>query len=191
MMPNNKYERVALQDPGELVLFSQLLKQENVKSYLEIGSKFGGSLWHLARNALPKGARIVAVDLPQGDTHLHLQECVKRLRESKFDIHLFLGDSTNPEIIAKVTELGPFDLCLIDANHTEKYVRADWANYGPLAKIVAFHDISWIAEERAKLGKTLIEVPKVWQELKPQFRHQEIKLCHTKRDNGFGVLWRC
>jgi cephalosporin hydroxylase len=194
---NNKYERRALQDPLELAHFIKLLKGEKISSYLEIGCKFGGSLWQVA-TILPKGARIVAVDLPHGDGSFKesqppLEECVKRLREAlKFDAHLFLGDSTDPEIIAKVAALGPFDACLIDANHTEPFVRADWANYGPLARIVAFHDIGWDAQGREhKMGKLPIQVPIIWNELKPQFRHQEIKLCTTKRDNGFGVLWRC
>lgn len=191
----NKYERLPLQNHFELRKFVELLKSEKVGSYLEIGCKYGGSLWQVA-TILPKGARIVAVDLPHGDGALkesqsHLEECVKRLRKSMgFDAHLFLGDSTSKDIIAKVTELGQFDACLIDANHTEPYVRADWANYGPLAKIVAFHDIGWIAQERVN-KKFSINVPEVWAELKPQFRHQEIKLDPTKRDNGFGVLWRC
>ena len=196
--PYNKYERRALQDPAELTKFIKLLKDEKVSSYLEVGCKFGGSLWQVAQQVLPKGARIVAVDLPHGDGSFKesqppLEECIKRLRKSLgFDAHLFLGDSTDPEIVAKVAELGPFDACLIDANHTEPYVRADWANYGPLARIVAFHDIGWRAEGREqKLGKLPIHVPIIWDELKPQFRHQEIKLCATKRDNGFGVLWRC
>ena len=191
---NNKYERVALQYPSELAMFIRLLKQERVKSYLEIGSKYGGSLWRIALELSP-GSRIVAVDLPHGDQSFkesqpHLEDCVKRLRERKYDAHLFLGDSTDPEIVKRVKELGPYDACLIDANHTEPYVRADWASYGPLAKIVAFHDIGWIAEGRTT-KKYPIHVPIVWAELKKQFRHVEIKHDPTKRDNGFGVLWRC
>lgn len=195
---NNKYERAALQDPAELATFIQLLKREKVTSYLEIGCKHGGSLWRIVTEALPRGARVVAVDLPHGDASFkesqpHLEACVKRLRKSMgYDAHLFLGDSTDSEIVAKVTDLAPFDACLIDANHTEPYVRADWANYGPLAKIVAFHDVGWIAEGRiVKPGKLPIHVPIIWSELKQQYRHQEIKLCHTGRDNGIGVLWRC
>ena len=191
---NNKFERVALQDPAELATFINLLKRENVKSYLEIGSKFGGSLWQIANKVLPKGSRIVAVDLPHGDTSFkesqpHLEACVKHLQKD-YDAHLFLGDSTDQLIVGSVSQLGPFDACLIDANHTEPYVRADWANYGPMARIVAFHDIGWKLEDRSS-KKMPIEVPKVWAEIKDQFKHEEIKLCHTKRDNGFGVLWRC
>lgn len=195
---NNKYERVALQDPQEFAHFISLLRKEKVSSYLEIGSKHGGSLWRIANEVLPKGARVVSVDLPHGDNSFkesqpHLEACVKRLRKSLgFDAHLFIGDSTNKEIIAKVTALAPFDCCLIDANHTEPYVRADWANYGPLARIVCFHDVGWIANGRdTKFGKMPIHVPIIWDELKSQYRHVEIKMCHTKQDNGFGILWRC
>ncbi len=191
---HNKYERRPLQDINELAAFLRLLRDENITSYLEIGSKFGGSLWQVA-TVMPKGSRIVSVDLPHGDASFkesqpHLEECVKRLRKQLgYDAYLFLGDSTDPAIIAQVAALGPFDACLIDANHTEPYVRADWANYGPMAKIVAFHDIGWIAEGRVvKPGKLPIQVPVIWNEIKTQFRYKEIKLC--ERDNGFGVLWR-
>jgi len=192
---HNKYERRALQDPTELAVFLKLLRNENIRSYLEIGSKFGGSLWQVA-TVMPKGSRIVSVDLPHGDNSFkesqpHLEECVKRLRkELGYDAYLFLGDSTDPEIVAKVAALAPFDACLSDANHTAPFVRADWKNYGPLAKIVAFHDIGWVADGRVT-KKYPIDVPQFWDELKIQFsRHKEIKFCQTKRDNGFGVLWR-
>jgi cephalosporin hydroxylase len=189
---NNKYERVALQDPIEFAEFIILLKREGVKSYLEIGCKHGGSLWRIASEVLPKGSRVVAVDLPHGDQSFkesrpHLEACVKRLRKGLgLDARLFLGDSTDPKIIQAVRELGPFDACLIDANHTELFVRADWANYGPLARIVAFHDIAHVVQP--KPPKMPIEVFKVWAELKDQFRNVEIK--HSQGCNGFGVLWR-
>ena len=186
-----KCETAVLQNTIELTTFINLLKTENVRSYLEIGSKFGGSLWQIA-NALPKGSRVVSVDLPHGDTSFKesqqpLEECVAKLKNKFYDAHLFLGDSTDPVIINKVISLGPFDACLIDANHTEKYVRSDWHFYGPLCRIVAFHDIAH--QPRPEPSKKMpIDVPKVWNEIKTGFRHQEIKL--DKRDNGIGVLWR-
>jgi predicted O-methyltransferase YrrM len=189
-----KYERAALQDPAELHKFIKLLKRENVRSYLEIGSKFGGSLWHISK-ALPKHSRIVSVDLPHGDTSFkvsqpHLEACVAHLRKDGYDAHLFLGDSTDPAIVAQVAQLAPFDACLIDANHTEPYVRKDWANYGSLARIVAFHDIAWIEGNHPPSKKYPIEVSTVWDELKQNHRHEEIRLCRTGEDNGFGILWR-
>lgn len=183
-----KYQTEALQHEGEINRLIEILMHEGVLSYLEIGSKFGGSLWKIA-NALPVGSRIVSLDLPWGDksTQPHLEACVRELKKKGYDAHLILGDSTSPEIIAKVKALGPYDAAFIDANHTEPYVRKDWANYGPMANLVAFHDIGWRA--RPQPGKLPIDVPKVWEEIKNDFRFEEIRQC--PRDNGIGVLWRC
>lgn len=186
-----KYQTAMLQNEIELGQFIELLKSENVQSYLEIGSKFGGSLWRVA-TALPSGSRIVSVDLPHGDTSFkesqpHLEQCVEELKRLGYDAHLILGDSTDPAVIERVRELGPYDATFVDANHTESFVRSDWANYGPMCRMVAFHDIGW--KPRPEPSKKMpIEVPKVWEELKTQFRHVEINF--EPRDNGIGVLWR-
>jgi predicted O-methyltransferase YrrM len=162
-----------------------------VQSYLEIGGKHGGSLWRIG-SQLPKGSRIVSVDLPHGDTSFkesqpNLEQCIMELKGMGYDAHLFLGDSTADHIVESVKQLAPFDLCLIDANHTEPYVRKDWANYGPMARIVAFHDIGWRPRPQPS-KKMSIEVPKVWAELKQGYRHVEIRNC--PQDTGMGVLWR-
>lgn len=175
----------ALQDPAELVEFARVIKSESVKTYLEIGSKFGGSLWHVAC-AMYKPSRLVAVDL-QGNPDL--RECCEQLRKLGHDVRLLVGDSVDPKIVAAAGVLGPYDLCLIDANHTEPYVRQDWINYGPMARIVAFHDIGYDLGDRP-VPTWKIEVPKVWNEIKLGYPHREIKLCHTHRDNGIGILWR-
>lgn len=175
----------ALQDTSELVEFVRLVQREKVRSYLEIGSKFGGSLWAVTV-AMQVHSRAVSVDLDGG---ADLKECVSRLQKVGYEVHLFVGDSVDPKIVEEVKCLGPFDLCLIDANHTEPYVRMDWLNYGPMARIIAFHDIAYdLGDRPPKPWK--IEVPKVWNEIKRDYRHEEIKLCHTKRDNGIGILWR-
>lgn len=190
-MTESKHRTAYLQDLGELEKFISLLREEGVRSFLEIGSKFGGSLWRIA-TSLPTGSRVVSVDLPQGDgsfkaTRPHLEACVAELKNTfGYDVHAFYGDSTSDHIVASVRDLGPYDACFIDANHTEPYVRKDWANYGPMCRMVAFHDVGWI--ERVAPGKKPIEVPKVWNEIKRDFRHTEIRMC--PRDNGIGVLWR-
>ena len=38
-----------MQDHEEFDWFLNLMSQENIKSYLEIGSKYGGSLWHISK----------------------------------------------------------------------------------------------------------------------------------------------
>jgi predicted O-methyltransferase YrrM len=190
MMP--KYENAALQNKIEFARFCELLKDNDVRSYLEIGSKHGGSLW-MAAHAMPPGSLVVSVDLPHGDTSFkesqpHLEACVRHLSEEGYKALLFLGDSTDQRIIDSVKALGPFDAVFIDANHTLPYVTKDWENYGQMAtKLVAFHDVGW--KPRPEVSKKMpIEVPMLWNKLKQQYRHQEI--CLEPRDNGIGVLWR-
>lgn len=185
---NNLYQTKALQIDAELDWLIAFFQREKVQSYLEIGSKYGGSLWRIA-NALPKGSRIVSVDMPWGDraTIPHLQECVAELKRLGYDTHLLLADSTAKATVELVKVLGPFDACLIDANHLLPYVTKDWQNYGSISRLVAFHDIAWKMHP-GRRSKTPIEVPQFWESIKGAYRHEEIKL--EPRDNGIGVLWR-
>jgi hypothetical protein len=179
-----------LQDWSEFREFLKLIGENNVRSYLEVGSKHGGSLWRIA-NTLPRGSRVVSVDLPHGDgsfkeSQKNLEECIEELGRRGYEAHLFLGDSTKQVVIDQVRALAPFDLCLIDANHTEPYVRKDWQNYGPMARMVAFHDVGHTKPIGG--GKMPIQVPKVWNEIKLNYRYHEIKKC--KDSNGLGILWQ-
>ena len=61
-----KCETAHLQNEAEMRELIALFKTEKVRSYLEIGAKFGGSFWKIV-NGLPTGSRAVAVDLPHGD----------------------------------------------------------------------------------------------------------------------------
>ena len=61
-----KYQTFVLQNRQELDEFRRLIIAEGVRSYLEIGSKFGGSLWWIA-TSMPRGSRVVSIDLPWGD----------------------------------------------------------------------------------------------------------------------------
>lgn len=181
-----------LQDEKEFSAFLDVIRRHKATSYLEIGCKFGGGLWRVAAE-LPKGSRMVAVDLPGGtrawpESKQSLQTCVDRLKEFGYDVRLIWGDSTAPQTIQQVRELGPYDVVFIDANHTANYVRQDFANYGEMAKIIAFHDIAW---KRGKDWKGMpIDVPQFWDTIKVHYEHLEIKLCPTKTNNGIGVLWR-
>jgi cephalosporin hydroxylase len=183
----------ALQHPDELSRFVKLLRREGVRSYLEIGSKFGGS-FRAVTLAMPPGSRAVSVDLPSGSKHweasrVALASCVDDLKDLGYDVHLIWGDSTDPVVIQKVTALGPFGAVLIDANHTLPYVQSDWQHYGPLGRLVAFHDIAW-RRPAGWPGEYWIDVPEFWESIKAHYRHEEIKLDRTRRDNGIGILWR-
>jgi hypothetical protein len=177
------------QDIGEFNSFLALIKSNRVTSYLEIGSKHGGSFWRIS-NTLPPGSRVVSVDLPHGsfkETEPHLIACQQALKGRGYDAHLFLTSSMDEVTKKSVKSLGPFDLCFIDANHTEPFVRHDWGFYGQMARMVAFHDIGW--KPRPEPSKKMpIEVPIVWAEIRNGYRFDEIRRC--PRDNGIGIIWR-
>jgi len=182
-----------MQHPAELARFIALAREEGVRSYLEIGSKFGGSFQQMTQS-MPVGSKAVSVDLPAPD-HKHwpaskvaLTDTVAALRSAGYDTHLIWGDSTDFDVIDRVRDLGPFDLALIDGGHTLRYVRSDWAHYGQMARIVAFHDIAW--NRGPDWSGYQIDVPQFWDSIKGYYRHEEIVLDPTGRDNGLGVIWR-
>lgn len=188
-----KCETYVLQNKAELEDFINILRGAGARSYLEIGGKFGGSLW-LVGNALPKGSRLVSVDLPHGDTSFketlpHLQQCVSELSKRGYDAHVIIGDSTSQEVVEKAKALGPYDAVFIDANHTIPYVKKDWENYGPMGKIVAFHDIGFYRHGGLPPHKKPIDVPIFWRELKSQGKYKTLDIRRDKQDNGIGVVW--
>jgi hypothetical protein len=188
----SSYRARPQQHLAELAEFVEFIRANTVESYCEIGCKFGGLLWAVAQ-AMPKGARLVAVDAPNGpwgrtDSEISLRECVEELKRIGYEAHLFFGDSTSDMIIASVGALAPFDVVFIDANHTEKYVRKDFASYGRLARICCFHDIGW--NNPTPPGRMAIEVPKVWAELRNSHagRASFSEIRHDNGHNGIGIM---
>lgn len=181
-----------LQHPLEAEEFKKIISASGAKSYLEIGSQYGGSLWEFG-NVLPTGSRIVSVDVNDHTSRFQevaksLECCVGQLSHMGYDAHLIWGDSANQDVVNRVNELGPFDVILIDGGHSYECVKADWENYAPLGKIIAIHDIAW-KNEPVERGYR-IEVPKFWNEIKGDYRHEEIMLDPTGRDCGLGIIWR-
>lgn len=187
------YETTISQVESEISGFIDILKRENVKSFLEIGSRFGGSLWRIA-NVLPVGSRIVSCDSGKGmggkkpGATDSLKACIKRLNEIGYDAHLVVGDSQLKENIAAVRKWGPFDAAFIDGDHELRGVTRDWKNYGKMARIVAFHDVGWERPEGYANSKA-VEVPDLWNELKTKYRSQEFMDRSTGGNMGIGVLW--
>lgn len=177
----------AQQNESELREYVNLLKAAEIRSYLEIGCKWGGTLFRVAQT-MPKGSKIVAVDMPTpgSGTEVSLRACVDELERMGHDVLLYLGDSTREDIVSTVRQHGPYDACLIDANHTLPYIEKDYSNYAPVSNIVALHDISY--NHKTPDGRMPIEVPIFWKRVKDHYRHVEIR--HEPADNGFGILYR-
>jgi hypothetical protein len=171
--------------------FIRQLQAAGVRSYLEIGCRYGDTV-HAVGMALPAGSRIVACDLPDAkngksnvgrhpDSATYLHRAVQNLIEEGRDGQVVLGNSQDPAIIAAVKALGPFDAILIDGDHTPAGARADWKNYSPMArKITALHDI--FGESSAAKG------PKpLFAELRE--RHHGVAIAHDGLRRGFGLLF--
>ena len=182
-----------LQNEEEITALVEIFRQEGIRSYLEIGAKFGGSLQRIGE-AMPAGSRIVAVDLPNGtkawaQSSVSLTNVVAGLRKQGKDAQIIWGNSQDAVIVEQVRKLGPFDAILLDADHRLPGVTADWKNYGPMASsMVAFHDIAW--RRAPEWEGTRIDVPQFWNDLKLKYRHREFKFCPTGKNNGIGVLWK-
>src|SRR5262245_11455044 len=175
-----EYTLPPIQTEREHDAYIAILKSENVRSYLEIGSMWGQSLWKVA-HALPKGSRVVAVDsmVDRATAQPSLEACIKALKQNGYDAHWINGDSTAAPTVERVRTLGPFDALFIDGNHSFPYVKADWENYGPMARIVGFHDINYKNTWRNGRGEKLPDhkfgVPQFWESIKGGYRHEEFR----------------
>lgn len=182
-----------LQDTKEIQAFVDIIKEIGAKSYLEIGSKFGGSIERVGK-AMPKGSTIVAVDMPKGtkawpQSRISLERVMDDLKRDGHKTRIVWGDSQTQETVDIVRMLGPFDAIFIDADHRLPGVMGDWNNYGPMANmVVAFHDIGW---RRANdwVG-TRIDVPEFWNSIKSGYTYKEFKFCSTGKNNGIGVIFK-
>ena len=173
-------ERRSYQCAAEMDAFVKLLLDEKVTSYLEIGSKFGGSLRSVG-SSLPTGSRIASVDLNEHGPDL--ANVIADLCAEGQDARLIVGDSHHAHVVRRVRALGAFDAVFIDGDHSLEGVAADWKNYGLAGcRIVAFHDINSSVHR---------SVPAFWDELKQHYGlHKRIKeICLDSGHNGIGVLW--
>jgi hypothetical protein len=188
--PLDLYKTKITQSEFELEGLIDILRRENVTRFLEVGSRYGGSLWRIAR-ALPHGSLVVAVDSGEGvggrgpDAVSSLRDCVDALSDDGYDAHAIIGDSQSTSIVNVVRSFGPFDAVFLDGDHSLRGVTLDWKNYGPMARIVAFHDAHW--EHPGKPCKP-VDVPALWQELRSQYPHKEFT--DPEFNFGIGVLWR-
>jgi hypothetical protein len=182
--------REASQNPQEIGGFIELLQREGVRSYLEIGARHGDTFFDVMRS-LPEGSRGVAVDLPGGNwgttkSKSYLQMACDDLSARGYDVHCLFANSQESGTADIVNAMGPFDAALIDGDHLYSGVKRDWQLYGDCARLIAFHDIAGEGQ-RQKNSQLPVEVPRLWREIRNDFRHHEFIAPGSKM--GIGVLW--
>lgn len=180
-----------LQHPDELDRLIEVFQREGVRSYLEIGARYGGSFERIMQ-ALPSGSRGVAVDFPGGPfgddkSPSILLAALKRLKTIGRDVSVIFGPSSAAEVIKRVSERSPYHAMVIDADHSYEAVQRDFLFYSRMARIVVLHDIATPRNVQSHDGLS-IEVPTLWQKLKQRYRHEEIITEGSLM--GIGVIYR-
>lgn len=190
MYPHTFSGEGSVQIKTEFLSFIDLLKREQIKSYLEIGAGRGDTFHEIATQ-MPVGSKVVAVDFPEQHWGLHKSQ--KQLIKVVFDLQqkgykptVEFGNSKDPDVIKVAKQHGPYDCVFIDGDHSLEGVTADWENYGELGKMVAFHDIAH--KQIPNKYDELIEVHVLWDKLKTLYRHVEF----IEKDStmGIGVIFR-
>jgi predicted O-methyltransferase YrrM len=176
-----------LQHQEELNWLLEKVKALKPVRILEIGSLFGGTLWHWMQLA-GEGAKIVSVDMmvahdapqyaKQLDGHLNLWQ--KWAAEKGIDLTIIEGSSTHPDTIDRVRSLlSKIDLLFIDGDHEYEYVKCDYTMYSPMVReggLIVFHDI---VSSPGQVG-----VNKFWNELKLKHTTEEFSVGNNR---GIGV----
>lgn len=184
----------------ELARLCEIMIEQQCTSYLEIGSRYGESINYVAHH-VPGLKRMVSVDFPGGlwgdkasqKPLSNVMDAIAKKHGCK--THIMFGDSKASDVIQWVTELGPFDACYIDGDHTLEGVTADWLNYRPLVtKVMAFDDFATEenpyrngANEQSPFG-----VAHLWKELSRDYPFEEIigpRVVKQTWDQGIGVLF--
>lgn len=180
-----------LQVEGELRSFVELLRSQNVRSYMEVGTRYGGT-FETVMSALRLGAKGIALDFPGGafgdsDSAAILMAALKRLTFHGCVVDSIFGPSGAPEVVARAALHAPYDAILIDADHAYDAVKRDFELYAPMGKIIVLHDIAAPDGHTSRLGLP-VEVPRFWREIKGGYRH--IEFVAPGSVMGIGVLFR-
>ncbi|MGC1424020.1 MAG: class I SAM-dependent methyltransferase [Terracidiphilus sp.] len=174
---------------SEFLELAKMVKAQQCKYIMEIGTYRGGTLFVFSQLADPH-ATVISLDFHfsfLGKVYGALQKPLLRkfVRNGK-SLFLLRQDSHLPEteqVVRDILKDNELDFLFIDGDHTYEGVRADFTMYSPLVReggLIAFHDIAESGGSR--------EVHRLWEELKPNYRHSEFIHKTGSGAMGIGVL---
>jgi predicted O-methyltransferase YrrM len=138
----HRIEFVIYQDRAEFNRFTELAQKRDVRRYMEIGCREGGTFGMIMMKTRAKYG--LAIDLPESEeTKAELQKVANYVHSATgAGVEIIFGDSQNPDVAKMADVRAPFDLVMIDADHRYAGVERDWLNYRHMAPVIAFHDIA-------------------------------------------------
>ena len=164
---------------------------------LEIGSLFGGTLWHWLQLMQPFGF-LMSIDhvVPPDDPRYDEQVAGHRGcwqawgAERHITVRVWDALSHDPAIVGDVVDHFPegIDFLFIDGGHDYQTVYHDFTTYGALVRsggVIALHDILPASDWPE------IEVPRLWREIQ-QSGHITQELYSDSEQNlwGIGVVYK-
>jgi hypothetical protein len=170
------------QYPNQFAKYLVELSRHRIGSYLEIGLRHGGTfvitVEYLSR--FHPLERAVGVDLGRSPT-------LGRYAASRPGVEVVQADSHSAVFGRRVRDGEPFDLVLIDGDHSEEGCRRDFETVLDRARIIVFHDI---------VSEQVPGVAKVWQHVRRthadrfdflEFTDQYPELCEQTGLRYFGL----
>jgi hypothetical protein len=156
---------LAQEDEELLEAFGWMRDIGRIGVYVEIGSRFGGSLYAMAR-FLGRGATLIAIDLPDGpwghpDGPAVLGKVAADLRDEGYDVHVIAGDSHAAGTRAALERLlagRAIDVLFLDGDRTTAGILRDAADYGTFLRVEGLLLLHDIAAEPGPRGRPRAEL---------------------------------
>lgn len=180
------------QDRQEILGLAKLIQKMKPKSFLEIGTAGGGTLFILTRMA-SDDAEILSVDLPHGKFGGGYPKWKIPLYKSfagpHQKMHLIMEDSHSKkavEAVEKALDGKKLDFLFIDGDHTYDGAKKDFELYRHFVRkggIIGLHDIVVHTKESG------CDVYRFWNEIKKKYKHREIVHDWNKKMGGIGLVF--
>jgi len=181
-----------MQVKEEFVALLKIFKELNPKYILEIGTANGGTLFCFCKLA-QDDATIISIDLPGGEFGGGYPEWkvsfYQAFTTENQKLYLLRKDSHQQETLEEVKKIlngNQLDFLFIDGDHSYEGVKKDFEMYSSLVRkggIIAFHDV-------VKHPYVNCEVEKFWNEIKNNYKFEELVKDYNQNWAGIGILFQ-
>jgi cephalosporin hydroxylase len=155
------------QYPNQFSKFLVLISKLQIKSYLEIGVRWGGTFILVAEylNKFHPLKRAIGIDI---------NDCpsITLYKRWNSKVEFMNMDSKSVEFKEFIKKSDFFDLVFIDGDHSEDGCKNDFETVKPKANIIVFHDI---------VSDVVPGVENVWKYVKKNFAHEYTFIEYTNQ----------